>query len=65
MRLLILLVLSQYGLACKYRIIFEILIYNWIQNYILCYFWFCIFIFLRSNYNTYAISTCCDKSDCF
>ena len=31
-RLLIFLVLTQYGLACKYGIIFQILLYNWMQN---------------------------------
>ena len=34
MRLLIFLVLSRYRLACKYRIISQISIYNWMQNYI-------------------------------
>ena len=51
MRLLIFLVLSRYGLACKYRIISQISIFNWMQNCIFRYFWYCIFIFLRSNYN--------------
>ena len=51
MRLLIFLVLSRYGLACKYRIISQISIFNWMQNCIFQYFWYCIFIFLRSNYN--------------
>ena len=32
MRLLIFLVLSRYRLACKYRIISQISIYNWMQN---------------------------------
>ena len=36
---------------------------DWMQNWIFGYFWYCIFIFLRSDYNSYAISTCCDKSD--
>ena len=63
MTLLILLVLSQYGLACKYRTTFQISIYNWIQNYIFWYFWYCIFTFLRSNYNSEAFSTCCRNSD--
>ena len=40
MRLLIFLVLSRYGLACKYRIISQISIYNWIKNCILRYFWY-------------------------
>ena len=62
MRVLIFLVLSGYGLACKYRIISQISIYNWMQNCIFWYFWYCIFIFLRWNYNSY-ISTYCDKSD--
>ena len=62
MRLLILSVLSQYGLACKYRIISQRSMY-WMQNCIFRYFWYCIFIFLRSNYNSYAISTCYNKSD--
>ena len=44
-RLLIFLVLSRCGLACKYRIISQKSIYNWIQNYIFWYFWYCIFIF--------------------
>ena len=26
-------------------------VFNWIQNCIFRYFWYCIFIFLRSNYN--------------
>ena len=30
--LLIFLVFSQYGLACKYGITFKISIYNWTQN---------------------------------
>ena len=58
-RLLIFLVLSRHELACKYRIISQISIYNSIKNCIFWYFWYCIFIFLRSNYN----SNCCDKSD--
>ena len=37
MRLLIFLVFSQYGLACKYEIIFQVSIYNWAQNCILKY----------------------------
>ena len=49
MRLLILLVLNRYGLAFKYRIISQISIYNWMQNCIFWYFWYCVFIFLRSN----------------
>ena len=51
MRLLIFLVLRWYGLACKYRIISQISIFNWMQNCIFRYFWYCIFIFLRSSYN--------------
>ena len=51
MRLLIFLVLIRYGLACKYRIIYQRSIYNWMQNYIFRYLWYCISIFLRSNYN--------------
>ena len=51
MRLLIFLVLSRYELVCKYRIISQISIFNWMQNCIFRYFWYCIFIFLRSNYN--------------
>ena len=50
-RLLIFSVLIRYGLACKYGIISQMSIYNWIQNCISWYFWCCIFIFLRSNYN--------------
>ena len=52
MRFLIFLVLSRYWLACKYRIISQIPIYNWMENCIFCYFWYCIFIFLRSDYNS-------------
>ena len=33
MRLLIFLVLSRYGSACKYGIIFQTSIHNWIQNW--------------------------------
>ena len=33
MRLLILLVFSQYGLPCKYGKILQILIYNWTQKF--------------------------------
>ena len=51
MKQLIFLVLSRYGLACKYRIISQISIYDWMQNCIFQYFWYCIFIFIRSNYN--------------
>ena len=58
MRPLIFLVLSRYGLACKYRIISQISIYNWMQNCIFRYFWYCIFIFQRSKY----ISNCSRKS---
>ena len=36
-RLLMFLVFSQYGLACKYEIIIQISIYDWMQNYILWY----------------------------
>ena len=61
-RLLTFLVLSQYGLACKYRIISQTSTYNWMQNCIFWYFWHCVFIFLKSDYNSYDISTCCDKS---
>ena len=53
MRLLILLVLSRYGLVFKYRIISQISIYNWMQNWIFRYLWYCIFLFLRSNYNLF------------
>ena len=53
MRLLILLVLSRYGLVFKYRIISQISIYNWMQNWIFRYLWCCIFLFLRSNYNLF------------
>ena len=64
MRLLIFFVLSRYGLACKCRIIsHQIWIENWVQNCIFWYFWYSIFIFLRSNYNSKAISTCCKKLD--
>ena len=45
------LVLSRYELACKYRIISQISMYNWMQNYIFQYLWYCILIFLRTNYN--------------
>ena len=51
MRLLIFLILCRSGLACKYRTISQISIYNWMQNCIFRYLWNCIFIFLRSNYN--------------
>ena len=51
MRLLMFLVLSRYELACKYRIISQISMYNWMQNYIFQYLWYCILIFLRTNYN--------------
>ena len=47
MRLLIFLVLSRYGLACKYGIISQIWIYNWLQNCIFWYLWYCIFIFFQ------------------
>ena len=50
MKLLIFLVLSWYGLASKYRIISQRSIYNWMQNCNFQYLWYCIFIFLRSNY---------------
>ena len=49
MRLLIFLVLSRYGLGCKYKIIFQTSIYNWIQNCIFRYLWY--FVFLWSDYN--------------
>ena len=39
MILLIFLVLSQYGLACKYGIILQTSIYNWIQNW---NFWYLV-----------------------
>ena len=60
MRLLIFLALTRYGLACKYRIISQISIFNtnkmnisihFMQNCIFRYFWYCIFIFLRPTYN--------------
>ena len=57
MKLLIFLVLSRYGLACKYRVISQISIFNSMQNCIFRYFWFCILIFLRLKYNF------CIKSD--
>ena len=50
-RLLIFLILSRYGLACKYRIISQISIHNLMQNCISQYLCYWIFIFLRSNYN--------------
>ena len=62
-RLLTFLVLSQHGLACKYRIISHLSIHDWMQNCIFWYFWYCVFRFLRSDYNSYDISTCCGKSD--
>ena len=40
---------SPYGLACKYRIFSQTSIYNWMQNWIFWYIWYCVFIFLRSN----------------
>ena len=51
MLLLIFSVLSRYELACKYRIISQISLYNWMQNCIFRYLGYCIFMFLRSNYN--------------
>ena len=45
MRLLIFLVLSRYGLACKYGIISQLWLYHWMENYIFWYFWHYIFIF--------------------
>ena len=50
-RLIIFLVLSRYGLACRCRIISQILIYNWMQNCIFQSLWYCILIFLWLNYN--------------
>ena len=47
----IFLVLSQYRVACNCRIIGQMSIYNWMQNCIFQYLWYCIFIFLKSNYN--------------
>ena len=35
MRLLIFLILSRYGLACKYGTVFQLSMYNWMQNCIL------------------------------
>ena len=49
---------SRYELDCTYRIISQISIYNWMQNCIFRYFWYCIFIFQRSKY----ISNCSRKS---
>ena len=54
MRLLIFLVLSRYGLAYKYRIISQISIYNVMHNCIFWYFWYRIFIFFTSNYDSQA-----------
>ena len=34
MRPLISLIFSQYGLACKYGTIFQISVYNWMQNFV-------------------------------
>ena len=45
MRLLLFFVLSRYGLACKYRITSQILIYNWMQNCISRYLWYCFSYF--------------------
>ena len=39
MRRLLFFVLSRYELACKYRIISQILIYNWMHNCISRYLW--------------------------
>ena len=50
-RLLLFSVLSRYGLAHKYRVISQILIYNCLHNCNLRYRWYYIFIFSRSNYN--------------
>ena len=44
MRLIMFMVFSQYGLACKYEIIFQISIYNLTQKCIL-HFFFSLFIF--------------------
>ena len=63
MKRLIFLVLSRYRLAFKYRIDSRISIYNWMQNCIFSYVWYCIFIFIKSYYKSQAISNCCDKSD--
>ena len=61
MRLLIFLVLSRDGLVSLYRIISQISIYIYIFSNISGI----AFSFLRSNYNSQAISTCCEKSDGF
>ena len=54
MRLFIFLVLSRYELACKWRIISQMSIYNWMAELRLM-----IFLVLH-----FHISTSCDKSDC-
>ena len=53
MRLLMLLVLIWYGSVFKCRIISQVSIYNWMQNRIFRYLWYCISLFLRSNYNLF------------
>ena len=52
-----------YGLACKFRIISQTSIYIRMLNCMFWYFWYCIFILLRSGYSSQAMSTCCDKWD--
>ena len=41
---------NRHGLAQKYRITSQISICNLVQNCIFQYLWYCIFIFLTSNY---------------
>ena len=51
MSLSIFLVLSQYEVSCKCRIISQMSIYKWMQHFIFQYLWYCIFIFFKLNYN--------------
>ena len=57
MRLLIFLILSQYGFADKPRIVSQISIHNWIQIS------FSDISGIAFSYFYDQITTCCDKSD--
>ena len=46
MRLVMLLVFTQHELACKYRLILQISVYNWVQN--------CIFLIPDATINSQA-----------
>ena len=67
MRLLIFLVLSRYGLACKYRITSQISIYKMMYNFIFLLFLVLHFHIFKIKLQliglTSYISTCCGKSD--